>query len=296
LKVLLLGADGQVGWELRRSLLPLGEVIALDRSTGNLSQTDALRAVVNRVAPDVIVNAAAYTAVDAAEADLEKARLVNAEAPGVLGQEAARCGAWLVHFSTDYVFDGGGTRPWREEDPVAPLSAYGITKLEGEQLIRASGCRHLILRTSWVYASRGRNFLRTMLKLACERDALKVVDDQYGAPTGAELIADVTAHAVLRVRAEPSLAGTYHLVAGGETTWFRYACHVISLARNAGAPVKVAPEAIFPCATDEYPTPARRPRNSRLSTEKLCAAFGLTLPAWQVGVERAVKELIGNEA
>ena len=298
MKLLLLGPNGQVGWELRRSLAPLGQVLAVDRnsgsSMGDLEQIDALRELVERERPMVIINAAAYTAVDRAEQDAARAHRVNAVAPGTLAEVAAATGAWLVHFSTDYVFDGAGTAPWREEDPTAPLNVYGQTKLEGEELIRRSGCRHLILRTSWVYASRGANFLRTMLRLAAERDRLSVVDDQHGAPTGAELIADVTAHALRAAMESPALGGLYHLAAAGTTSWYQYARLAIGLARQAGHPVRLADAAIAPCRTEDFPTPARRPHNSRLATEKLHATFGLELPDWQDGVARAVRELCGK--
>ena len=299
MKILLLGKNGQVGWELQRSLAPLGEVIALDHDgapglSGDFAHPESLAATVRDVAPDLIVNAAAHTAVDKAESEPELARAINALAPGVLAREAAALGALLVHYSTDYVFDGSGDAPWTEDAPTGPLSVYGATKLEGEQLIRDSGCRHLIFRTSWVYAARGGNFAKTMLKLAAERDKLTIIDDQHGAPTGAELLADVTAHAARMTLAQPELAGTYHLVAGGETTWHGYARHVIEFARARGVPIKVAPEAILPVPTSAFPTPARRPANSRLDTRKLQQAFGLVLPAWQSGVERMLTEILPN--
>jgi dTDP-4-dehydrorhamnose reductase len=247
---------------------------------------------VRRVQPRLIVNAAAHTAVDKAESEPDLARAINATAPGVLAREAAALGALLVHYSTDYVFDGSGSAPRSEDAPTGPLSVYGRTKLEGEELIRASGCRHLILRTSWVYAARGGNFARTMLRLAAERESLNVISDQVGAPTGAELLADVTAHAVRQVLAEPALAGSYHCVAGGESNWFDYARFVIEWARAHGEPIRVAPDAIHPIPTSAYPTPATRPLNSRLCTDKLQQAFGLTLPHWQVGVERMLAEVL----
>jgi dTDP-4-dehydrorhamnose reductase len=299
MKVLLLGKNGQVGWELQRSLCTLGEMVALDFDTpgawrADFSQPEALAALVQAVQPDVIVNAAAHTAVDKAESEPELARAINATAPGVLAREAAARGAWLVHYSTDYVFDGSGDRPRREDAPTGPLSVYGRTKLEGEQLIAASGCRHLILRTSWVYAARGGNFARTMLKLAAERDALNVIADQIGAPTGAELLADVTAHALRRAIAQPELGGTYHCAAGGETSWHGYASFVIEWARAAGQPLKVPAGGIRPIPTSAYPTPAHRPLNSRLDTTKLQQTFGLHLPAWQGGVERMLTEILGR--
>jgi dTDP-4-dehydrorhamnose reductase len=299
MKILLLGSNGQVGWELQRSLAPLGEVVALQREaaanppgfSGNLEDPEGLARTVRAVAPTVIVNAAAYTAVDKAESDSHRARAVNATTPGLLAREAAALGAWLVHYSTDYVFDGSGDQPWHESDATAPLSVYGRTKWEGEQAIRSSGCHHLILRTSWVYAARGGNFAKTMLRLAAERDELKVIDDQIGAPTGADLLADVTAHALHTLRQRPELAGTYHCVAAGETSWHGYARHVIEWARAHGRPVKVAPDAIRPIPTADYPTPARRPLNSRLDTYKLRHAFSLHLPPWQQGVERMLTEI-----
>jgi len=297
MRILLLGCKGQVGWELQRSLAPLGELVACDFDTpgelkADFSDTASLAALVRRVQPQLVVNAAAHTAVDKAESEPELARTINAAAPGVLAREAAASGALLVHYSTDYVFDGSGSAPRDEDAPTGPLSVYGRTKLEGEQLIRASGCLHLILRTSWVYAARGGNFARTMLKLATERDTLKVIHDQAGAPTGAELLADVTAHAVRRVQAEPALAGSYHCVAGGETNWFDYARFVIEWARARGQPIRVAPDAIHGIPTSDYPTPAARPLNSRLATGKLRQAFGLTLPHWQPGVERMLTEIL----
>ena len=299
MRILLLGCKGQVGWELQRSLAPLGDLLACDFDTpgelkADFSDPTALAALVRRVQPQLIVNSAAHTAVDKAESEPDLARAINAMAPGIIAREAAATGALLVHYSTDYVFDGSGSSPRDEDAPTGPLSVYGHTKLEGEELIRASGCRHLILRTSWVYAARGGNFARTMLRLAVERDSLRVIDDQIGAPTGAELLADVTAHAARRVLAEPALAGSYHCVAGGETNWFDYARFVIEWARAQGQSIRVAPDAILPIPTRAYPTPATRPLNSRLATHKLQQAFGLTLPRWQVGVERMLTEILGS--
>jgi len=299
MKILLLGKGGQVGWELQRSLAPLGAVTACDfDSAGELkadfAQPESLVPLIRRVQPDVIVNSAAHTAVDKAESEVELARAINATAPGVIAREAATLGALLVHYSTDYVFDGSGDTPRDETAATAPLSVYGRTKLEGEDLIRASGCSHLILRTSWVYAARGGNFARTMLRLAAERDALKVISDQIGAPTGAELLADVTAHALLRTRATPALGGTYHCVAGGETHWHGYASFVIEWARAHGVTIQVAADAIQAIPTSAYPTPAQRPLNSRLDTRKLRSSFGLELPHWQAGVERMLTEIHGR--
>ncbi|MCG3189262.1 MAG: dTDP-4-dehydrorhamnose reductase [Burkholderiaceae bacterium] len=294
MKILLFGCNGQVGWELQRALAPLGEVVALDFDSkdfaADFSRPQELAATVRAARPAVIVNAAAHTAVDKAESEPDRARTLNAEAPGVLAREAASIGAWLVHYSTDYVFDGSGTRPWREDDPTGPLSVYGRTKLDGEQRIRASGCRHLILRTSWVYAARGGNFARTMIKLAAERDELRVVDDQIGAPTGADLLADVTAHALRAAMPKPELGGTYHAVAAGETSWHGYARTVIEWARAQGLPMRVPAERIVAVPSSAYPTPARRPLNSRLDTQSLRRAFGLAMPPWQPGVLRMLLE------
>lgn len=301
MRILLLGKDGQVGWELQRALAPLGEVVALGRRdappglAADFAEPDALATTVDTVAPDVIVNAAAHTAVDRAEAEADLAERLNARAPGVLAQAAARRGAWLVHYSTDYVFDGSGTAPWAEDAPTGPLSVYGRTKLAGEQAIRASGCRHLVFRTSWVYAARGGNFAKTMLRLAGERERLTVIDDQVGAPTGADLIADVTAHAI-RTAVAPGaadLSSTYHLAAAGETSWNGYARHVLGVATAAGRPLKAAPDAVDPVPTSAFKTAAVRPLNSRLDTTKLRRTFGLALPPWQRGVERMLAEILG---
>ena len=300
MKILLFGKDGQVGWELQRSLSVLGEVVALDRHgrnglCGDLSDLLGLAATVRAVQPSIIVNAAAYTAVDKAESEPELARRINALAPDVLAQEAARLGAWLVHYSTDYVFDGSGDTPWRETDAPAPLNIYGRSKWEGEQLIQASGCQHLIFRTSWVYAARGGNFAKTMLRLARERDELKVIDDQWGAPTGADLLADITAHALRSVAGpvpRPELMGLYHLVAGGQTSWHGYASYVLAQAKQSSAAARVVATKVTPVPTSAFPTPAQRPHNSRLDTGKLQAAFGLTLPPWHPGVARMLAETL----
>jgi len=297
MKILLLGKNGQVGWELQRALAPLGELVALDFDSpgplsADFSKPESLAATVRAVAPDIIVNSAAHTAVDKAESEPDLARALNATAPGVLAREAAATGAWLMHYSTDYVFDGSGSTPWAETSPTGPLSVYGATKLEGEDAIRASGCRHLIFRTSWVYAARGGNFAKTMLKLAKERDALTVIDDQVGSPTGADLLADLTAHALRAALVRPELAGTYHAVAQGETSWHGYARHVIEFARAAGQPIKVAADAVRAVPTSAFPTPARRPGNSRMDTRKLRDSFGVVLPSWQTGVERMLTEVM----
>lgn len=287
-----------MGWELQRSLAPLGEVLALDRRStphgGDLSQPERLAQTVRDWRPNVIVNAAAHTAVDKAESEPDMARCLNATAPAALAQAAAEVGAWLVHYSTDYVFSGQGEQAWQEGDATGPLSVYGQTKLEGEQAIVASGCKHLIFRTSWVYAARGGNFAKTMLRLAAERERLTVINDQHGAPTGADLIADVTAHAIRQVMAKsaPTLAGIYHLVASGETTWHGYASHVIAQARHINPELGLKVSDIAPVPTSAFPTPAQRPLNSRLSTHKLQQAFGLLLPPWQQGVNRMLAETL----
>ena len=294
MKILLLGKNGQVGWALQRSLAPLGELVALDSQSqthcGDLSNLTGLAQTVRDVAPDVIVNAAAYTAVDKAENEPVLAHTINALALSVLAQEAKRIGAWLIHFSTDYVFDGSGDKPWLETDATGPLSVYGVTKLAGEQAIIASACKHLIFRTSWVYGARGNNFAKTMLKLSQERDSLKVVNDQMGAPTGADLLADVTAHAIRTALHKPNVSGLYHLVASGETSWYEYACFVIDFARQAGLEIKVAQTAIQAVPSSEFAMVAKRPLNSRLNTNKLQKTFSLHLPDWQSGVTRMLVE------
>ncbi|MBI5438686.1 MAG: dTDP-4-dehydrorhamnose reductase [Nitrosomonadales bacterium] len=299
MKILLFGKNGQVGWELQRSLAPLGELVALDADSrelcGDFTDLDGLVRTIRAVAPEVIVNAAAHTAVDKAESEPELARAINALAPEVLAQEAKRGNAWLIHYSTDYVFDGSGDKPWRETDPTAPLSVYGKTKLEGEQLIRQTNCRHLIFRTSWVYGTRGGNFAKTMLRLAQERDSLTVVNDQIGAPTGADLLADVTAHAIRAALQRPELSGLYHMVAAGETSWHGYAGFVIDFARRTGMSLKAAPDAIQAVPSGAFPLPARRPLNSRLDTAKLQSAFGLNLPVWQNGVARMLTEILDEQ-
>ena len=292
MNILLLGKSGQVGWELQRSLSVLGRVTALGHDEADFTQPQAVAQTVRALRPDVIVNAAAHTAVDKAEGEPARARLLNATTPGVLAEEAARLGAWLVHYSTDYVFDGSGDRPWVETDAPAPLSVYGATKLEGERLIQQSGCRHLILRTSWVYAARGGNFAKTMLRLGQERERLTVIDDQWGAPTGADLLADVTAHAIRHLQSHPEDAGLYHCVAGGETTWHSYAKYVLEYASQAQPAIKIAAKDIAPVPTSSFPTPAVRPHNSRLDTRKLQTTFGLALPHWQTGVARMLTEIL----
>jgi dTDP-4-dehydrorhamnose reductase len=301
MKILLLGCNGQVGWELQRALSVLGEVVALGSRSENNPQglcgsfTDlaGLAWSVQSVRPDVIVNAAAHTAVDKAESEPELARSINALAPAVLAAEARKLGAWLVHYSTDYVFNGSGSTPWQEADATGPLSVYGQTKLEGEQAV-AGTPKHLIFRTSWVYGARGGNFAKTMLRLAAERESLNVINDQFGAPTSAELLADVTAHALRAAMLQPALAGLYHCVASGETSWHGYASFVLETAQGLGWNLKAGPAQVGATSTASYPTPAQRPLNSRLNTSKLQQAFGLHLPQWQQGVARMLIEITGK--
>lgn len=297
MRILLLGANGQLGWELQRALAPLGELQVSERQAPaplavDVADAGALAALVRAQRPDVVVNAAAYTAVDKAEAEPALAHAINAEAPRVLAAEVRALGALLVHYGTDYVFDGSGSAPRDETAATAPLNVYGRSKLDGEQAVRDSGCRHLVLRTSWVHAARGGNFARTMLRLAQERDTLRVIDDQIGAPTGADLLADVTAHAVRAIARDDALCGLYHCAAAGETSWHGYARFVVEQARAAGQPVRVASDGILPIPTSEYATPAARPLNSRLACGKLAQAFGLVLPPWQQGVRRMLQEVL----
>lgn len=298
MKILLTGCNGQLGFELQRSLAVLGEVAAMDRNRCNLADPQSIRAAMQAERPGIVVNAAAYTAVDKAEQEPELALQVNCQGPGVLAAEAQALGALLVHYSTDYVFDGKRQTPYRESDATEPGSVYGHSKLLGEQAVGTACERHLILRTSWVYGAHGGNFLKTMLRVMRERDALRVVGDQTGAPTGAALIADATAQMLGRYlsgakRGEPFPSGTYHLAARGETTWYDYAVLIGRLAREAGVPLTVQPEQIQRIATDEYPLPARRPASSRLDTGKLRSTFDLALPLWEDGVRQAARILLG---
>lgn len=293
MKILLLGKNGQVGWELQRSLSILGKLTALDRLgqdglCGDITDLDGLRTTIATLKPDIIVNAAAYTAVDQAESEPNLTQLINVEAPRVLAEEAAKIGAWLLHYSTDYVFNGSGNRPWSEGDDSEPLNQYGKSKLAGEQAIQNSGCKYLIFRTSWVYGSKGNNFAKTMLRLASDRQTLSVINDQVGAPTSAALLADCTAHALLKAIHNPELVGLYHLAASGQTTWYNYAKFVIEQVQSGSR--KLAVTEINPIRTSEYPTSATRPHNSRLNTDKFHNTFGLTLPEWQQGVLRMLDE------
>lgn len=292
-RILLFGKNGQVGWELQRSLAPIGTLVAHDSTGCDLNNFDVLRASLSAANPDIIVNASAYTAVDNAENESAKAYRINSEAVAVMAEFAKQQSATLVHYSTDYVFDGRQTDAYLENDAVNPLSVYGASKSAGEAAVRASGCNHLIFRTSWVFAARGRNFLKTILQLASGRETLRVIADQWGAPTSAELIADITALTLRDVCAGRAGGGLFHLAAAGETSWCGYAEFVIEQARALGAVLKV--NDLQAISTEEYPLPAQRPLSSRLNTEKLCSNFDLTLPHWQYHVQRVLIELLGSK-
>ncbi|MDK9356985.1 dTDP-4-dehydrorhamnose reductase [Lelliottia wanjuensis] len=296
--ILLFGKTGQVGWELQRALAPLGNVIALDVHSkeycGDFSNPEGIAQTVRAIKPDVIVNAAAHTAVDKAESEQAFAQLLNSTSVEAIAKEAAKIGAWVVHYSTDYVFPGDGETPWQESDATAPLNVYGQTKLDGEKALQAHCAKHLIFRTSWVYAGKGNNFAKTMLRLAKERAELSVINDQVGAPTGAELLADCTAHAIRTALVKPEVAGLYHLVASNTTTWYEYAALVFAQAREAG--IELAIEKLNAVPTSAYLTPAKRPQNSRLNTEKFQRNFDLVLPSWEVGVKRMLAELFAAQS
>ena len=294
MKLLIFGKSGQVGWELQRALQPLGDVVALDASDADFADPRSVRSAAEAVGPDVIVNAAAYTAVDRAETDEATAMLVNAESVRELAAVAERRGAWLVHYSTDYVFDGRGSVPWCETDTAAPLNAYGRTKLAGEKAIAASTCKHLVFRSSWVYAARGQNFVRTILRLAGERQDLRVIADQHGVPTSAEFLADATCLAILRAHSSggDALSGTYHLAPRGHTCWHGIACETLRLAAGVGATLRVTPERVAPIGAADYPLPAPRPSNSRLNVDRVEALLGIRCPDWRVHLERTVAELV----
>ncbi len=298
MKILLLGKDGQLGWELQRSLAPLGEVIACGRNEADLTKLTELRALVRATSPQIIVNAAAYTAVDQAEFEPEHAFRINSGAVDVLAQETCLLNSWLIHYSTDYVFDGKKKGAYAETDGPAPLGVYGQSKLSGEEAVRASGCRHLIFRTSWVYAARGNNFIKTMLRLARERDVLKVVCDQIGAPTSAELLADVTAYCLYRLQYDASFSseksGTYHLTASGKTSWHGFAQLILDEAFQHGVELRATAKNVLAIPTSEYPLPAKRPANSQLATDKIRHSFNLELPSWQFHAKRAVTEIVSN--
>lgn len=294
MNILLFGKMGQVGWELQRSLTPLGKVVALDVSSeeycGDFSNPAGIAQTVRKINPDVIVNAAAHTAVDRAESEPEIAQLLNATCVEAIAKEASRIGSWVVHYSTDYVFPGTGIQAWNENDLPKPLNIYGKSKLDGEIALQQYCSKYLIFRTSWVYASRGNNFAKTMLQLAKNKTSLSVIGDQFGAPTGAELLADCTAHAIRAAISDPKVAGLYHLVASGTTTWFDYAKLVFQQARKNN--IELAIKELKSIPTTDYPTPAQRPLNSRLNTDKFKNTFNLELPDWQYGVERMIDELL----
>ncbi|MBB4835133.1 dTDP-4-dehydrorhamnose reductase [Acinetobacter schindleri] len=297
MRILLLGKNGQVGWELQRALAPLGEVIALDRNglnqwRGDLSQPEQIYQTILDLSPDVVVNASAYTAVDLAETDQETADLINHLAVKRIADACAQTGALFVHYSTDYVFNGMGQTAFNEADAVEPLNVYGRTKELGEQAIQNSKCKYLVFRTSWVFAQRGKNFLKTMLSLAQQREELSIIDDQIGVPTSAELIADVSAHAIIQTLQDPTKIGIYHLVASGETSWFEYASYVFEQAKSLGA--ELAIQKVNPISTTAYPTPAKRPHNSRLNNQKIQQAFQISLPDWKLHVQRTVIEVLGK--
>lgn len=295
MRILLTGKDGQVGFELQRSLAPLGDVVAVDLADCDLSDEKAVRYLVARVRPDVIVNPAAYTAVDRAESDQERAVAVNAVAPGILGEEAAKLGALVVHYSTDYVFDGTKEGAYYEADPANPQSVYGRTKRDGELALANTNPRHLILRTSWVVGAHGGNFAKTMLELAAERESLSVVADQWGAPTSAALLADIAAQLIRQWQRDGEANfpyGTYHCVASGEANWCDHARFVIGEAIKSAKLIRVRPEAIKAITTADYPTPARRPANSRLDTGRFRRTFGLGLPHWQAGLDHVLRQIL----
>lgn len=295
MRILLTGCNGQLGFELQRSLASLADVVAIGSAECNLADEAALRAMIQQVKPDGIINPAAYTGVDKAETDQEMARKINADAPRVMGEEAAKLSAFVIHYSTDYVFEGVGDAFYKESDVTNPQNIYGLTKLEGENALLASCAQSLVMRTSWVVGAHGNNFAKTMLRLASERDALSVVADQYGAPTSAALLADVTAQLVGRLKQHGQIGfpfGLYHVVASGVTTWHAYAQFVIAEAIKSGKPMRVSPEMIKPIATSDYPVPAKRPANSRLDTSLFQNTFSLQLPHWEQGVSHVLKQIL----
>ena len=295
MKILLLGKNGQLGWELSKRLLPLGDVVALDRSQCDLSTPEVIPKVIQEIKPDIVVNAAAYTAVDKAEEEEETANIINGHSVAVLAEQAKKHHALLIHYSTDYVFDGLKSSPYTEEDTPCPINAYGRSKLLGEQAIQKSGVQYLIFRTSWVYAARGNNFIKTMLRLASERDELKVISDQIGAPTSATLIADVTVEVIRQLTSKSqskSISELYHLAASGETSWFGFARLLIESAILNGHHLKLSPDCVVPISTAEYTLPAKRPSNSRLDTTKLRADYRISIPKWEEQVEQTVTAVL----
>ena len=295
MKILLFGANGQVGWELQRSLAVLGQMKTYDRNTLDIGNFKILRSCVRDYKPEIIVNAAAYTSVDKAESERDKALRINAEAVAVLADEAKKLNACLIHFSTDYVFDGRKLNAYQEIDKTNPQSVYGKTKLQGEEAIKESECNHLIFRTSWIYAIRGSNFAKNIIRLAKEKDELKVVNDQFGVPTSAELVADITALCLNQIAQENILIqnvnGTYHLTPSGKTSWYGVAQYVISESLRLGASFLAKPENVIPISTSDFPSPAKRPHNSQLNTQKLRDTFNLYLPPWQTHVKRFITEM-----
>lgn len=296
IRIVVLGRNGQLAWELRRTLLPLGDVVALEQPELDLGDAPGLVRALDRVEPDVIVNAAAFTAVDRAESEVAAAEAINATAPALLAREAARRGALLIHYSTDYVFDGTKPQPYVETDIPNPLGVYGATKLAGERAIQAGGADHLILRTSWVYAARGGNFLRTMLRLASERERLRVVADQIGAPTWARYLAEASAQILARALAERAArtfaSGLFHLSAGGETSWHGFASAILAQARRIDPSIDLKAREVVPIATGDYPLPARRPANSRLDCAQVRRRFGIEVPDWRIGLGLCLEELL----
>jgi len=296
MRIMLTGANGQVGWELARSLMPLGEVVALTRSQCDLSQPEIISNIIQEIKPDVIVNAAAYTAVDKAEEEEKLATTINGTAVRVLAEEAKKRNALLIHYSTDYVFDGTKAEPYTEDDVPNPINAYGRSKLIGEQAIQQAECDHLILRTTWVFAARGKNFLKTMLRLAQEREEIRIVADQYGAPTWARNIADITAHVLAAARQErltgEFTSGIYHLCASGKTTWHGFSSNIIERARQVASVGSIKTERVLPITTKDYPVLAARPKNSQMDSSSLTFRFGVTMPEWQHAMELCIDELL----
>jgi len=297
-RILLSGANGQLGWELNRTLSSQYEVHAVERSKLDLTDSNQIRQRVSEIKPDIIINAAAYTAVDKAEEESELAFAVNAEAPAILAEEAARIDAALIHYSTDYVFDGSGDQPWREEDRPAPLNVYGKSKLAGEQAITTSGVPHLIFRTSWVYGTHGHNFVKTILRLAAEKDEMNIIDDQIGAPTSAAFLANTIAQILNQLKDNPKKgiaenSGTYHLCCSGETSWHGFASEIVRLAEQND--IHLALKTIHPIPTSAYPTPAQRPKNSRLDCTRLNNLFGLQPVAWQTALAQALPHIIASQ-
>lgn len=293
-KIVLLGSNGQVGWELQRSLPLLGSLTACDRSQVDLSDLDAVSAYLEQERPDVIVNAAAYNAVELAESSEEDAQKINSHLVKVLAEYAAKNNIWLVHYSTDYVFDGESKSPYTEVDSPRPLNAYGRSKAQGEHVVAVSGCKHLLLRTSWVYSARGRNFAKTMLHLAATKSEFSVVDDQFGAPTSASLVADVTALCLYRVlndAGSEALSGTYHVVASGYASWYEYASYLVSEAIDLGIPLSCTERDIRAVGGSEYPTKAVRPKNSRLDNSKIQNVFGINIPDWKINIKRTLSDI-----